>query len=144
MGILASSLEKRKVTISKRQQQQREILISELRKNSIMTVACQKAGINRSTAYRWMKEDPTFLNLVEDVCSEGRGTINDMAESVIIKKVREENLHAAKYWLSHNNERYRPWRNLYSGVDTYQELQDTKEKLKSLFEDISKKKKKRI
>jgi hypothetical protein len=142
MGIPDSSLEKRKVTISKRQKLQREILISELRKNSVMTVACQKAGVPRSTVYRWMKDDSVFLNLVEDVSSEGRDTINDMAESVVIKKVREENLHAAKYWLSHNNERYKPWRNRFSDNTTLREVQLIKEKLKSFFDGVFRKRKK--
>lgn len=142
MGIPASQIKKRKATISKRQKIQREILLAELRKNSVMTVACQKAGIPRSTIYRWMKEDSTFLNLIEDVSSEGRDTINDMAESVVIKKVREENLHAAKYWLSHNKERYRPCRNSYSGINDYREVQSMKAKLKSFFDDVFKKKEK--
>lgn len=142
MGTPDSSLEKRKVTISKRQKLQREILISELRKNSVMTVACQKAGVPRSTVYRWMKDDSVFLSLVEDVSSEGRDTINDMAESVVIKKVREENLHAAKYWLSHNNERYKPWRNRFSDNATLREVQFIKEKLKSFFDGVFRKRKK--
>jgi hypothetical protein len=107
MGIPATPNEKRRATISKRQKIQREILLTELRKNSVMTVACQKAGIPRSTVYRWINNDTEFMSAIEGASSEGRDVINDMAESVVIKKVREENLHAAKYWLSHNNNRYR-------------------------------------
>lgn len=98
--------EKRKATISKRQKMQRELLLLELKKNSVMTVACQKSGVPRSTVYRWMKEDLEFMVAVEEASSEGREVINDMAESVIIKKIREESLPASKYWLSHNHNRY--------------------------------------
>lgn len=132
--------EKRKVTISKRQRMQREILLAELRRNSVMTVACQKAGVPRSTAYRWMSGDPEFKDTVDDAGSEGRETINDMAESVVIKKVREENLHAAKYWLSHNNDRYRPWRSRYSDNVTHREIRIMKEKLKDFFSGVFRKK----
>lgn len=107
MRISDTASRKRKETIAKRQQKQREILLDELRKNSVMTVACQKSGIPRSTVYRWMKDDPAFLLSVEEASSVGRETINDMAESVVIKKIREESLPAARYWLSHNNNRYR-------------------------------------
>lgn len=142
MGIPDSPFEKRRMTVSKRQKLQRETLLSELRKNSVMTVACQKSGIPRPTVYRWLKNDPTFAEAVEEAESEGRDTVNDMAESVVIKKVREENLHAAKYWLSHNNERYRPWRNRYSDNVVYREVQTMKEKLKDFFDDVFRKKKK--
>ena len=142
MGIPASQMKKRKATISKRQKIQREIFLTELRKNSVIAVACQKAGISRSTAYRWMNEDSEFTNIVEEAISEGRAIINDMAESVLMKKIREENLAAAKFWLAHNNERYRPWRNLYSGINDYREVQSMKEKLKSFFEEVFKKREK--
>lgn len=141
MGVPASQMKKRKVTISKRQKLQREILLAELRKNSVMTVACQKAGASRSTVYRWMKDNPTLTEAIEGARSEGRDIINDMAESVVIKKVREESLPAAKYWLSHNNERYQPWRNRYSDNAVYREVQTMKEKLKSFFEDVFRKRK---
>lgn len=142
MGIPASQIKKRKTTISKRQKIQREIFLAELRKNSVITVACQKSGISRSTAYRWMNEEPEFVNMAEGAIAEGRAVINDMAESVLMKKIREENLAAAKFWLTHNNERYRPWRNSYSGINDYREVQSMKEKLKSFFEEVFKKREK--
>lgn len=142
MGTPASQKKKRMATISKRQKLQQEILLSELGKNSVMTAASQKAGVPRSTIYRWMKDNPALTEAIENARSEGRDIINDMAESVIIKKIREENLRAATYWLSHNNERYRPWRNLYSGINDYREVQSMKEKLKGFFEDVFKKREK--
>lgn len=134
-------MKKRKVTISKRQKMQHEIVFAELRKNSVMTVACQKAGVSRSTIYRWMDNEPEFKNMIYEAISEGRETINDMAESVIIKKIRSENLNAAKYYLSHNNDRYQPWRNRYSDSATRQEIKILKEKLKGFFDSVFRKKK---
>jgi len=143
MEIPALPTSKRKETITKRQKMQRELLFVELRKNSVMTVACQKAGIPRSTVYRWMNDDPEFMNLIEQAVSEGRETINDMAESVVIKKVREENLNAAKYWLSHNKSQYRAlgYRNFDSNAR--QELQRIKDTFKKLFSGHFRKKKKK-
>ena len=142
MGIPASSLEKRKMTISKRQKMQREILLTELRKNSVMTVACQKAGIPRSTVYRWTNSDPEFMNAIDEASSEGRDIINDMAESVIIKKIREENLAAARYWLSHNHERYQLWKSRITDSITRREIERLKESFKSFFDGVFRKKKK--
>ena len=116
-------------------------MLAELRKNSVMTVACQKAGVSRSTVYRWMDNEPEFKNMIYEAISEGRETINDMAESVIIKKIRSEHLGAAKYYLSHNNDRYQPWRNRYSDSATHQEIKMLKEKLKGFFDSVFGKKK---
>ena len=143
MGIPASQLEKRKMTISKRQKMQREILISELRKNSVMTVACQKAGIPRSTVYRWINDDPEFADVVEEASTEGRDIINDMAESVLIKKVREENLTAVRFWLAHNHERYQLWKSRITDSVTRREIERLKESFKSFFDGVFRKRKKK-
>lgn len=143
MGTPATSNEKRKATITKRQKMQREILISELRKNSVMTVACQKAVVPRSTIYRWMNNDPEFMNAIEEAVSEGRGVINDMAESVVIKKIREENLAASKYWLSHNHDRYQLWKSRITDSITRRELERLKESFKSFFDGVFRKNRKK-
>lgn len=143
MGIPDSPFEKRKATVTKRQKLQREALLSELRKNSVMTVACQKSGIPRSTVYRWLNDDPSFAGMVEEAESEGRETVNDMAESVIIKKIREENLHAAKYWLSHNKELYRTWGYRHFDGHARKEIESLRNTIKSFFDTHFRKKKKK-
>ncbi len=143
MGTPASPLEKRRVTVSKRQKMQREILFAELRKNSVMTIACQKAGVPRSTIYRWMNNDPEFMDAIEEAVSEGRGVINDMAESVVIKKIREENLAASKYWLSHNHDRYQLWKSRITDSITRRELERLKESFKSFFDGVFRKNRKK-
>lgn len=137
MGIPDLPLDRRKEVISKRQKMQREALLIELRKNSVMTVACQKAGIPRSTVYRWIKEDLDFFEAVDEASNEGRTIINDMAESVVIKKIRGENLHAAKYWLSHNNERYRT--KSIRPVSDYDQrkMDETRDTLKRLIDSMN-------
>ena len=107
-----------------------------------MTVACQKAGIPRSTVYRWTNSDPEFMNAIDEASSEGRDIINDMAESVIIKKIREENLAAARYWLSHNHERYQLWKSRITDSITRREIERLKESFKSFFDGVFRKKKK--
>ena len=138
----ASQMKKRKTTISKRQKLQQDIFLSELRKNSVMTIACQKAGISRSTVYRWMNDDPEFANAVEEASTEGRNIINDMAESVIIKKIRGEDFSAARFWLTHNNNRYRLWPSRFADNAAFHEVQLIKESFKSFFNGVFRKRKK--
>lgn len=68
--------------------------------------ASKKAGIHPSTAYRWIAEYPEFHKLVEAHKVIGRDNISDLAESVIVNKIQDNDLSASKYWLSHNDERY--------------------------------------
>ena len=119
--------------ISKRQKEQCEILLTELRKNSITTVSCQKAGIPRLTLYRWKKDDPELMDMVDEAMSEGKCVINAMAESVIIKSIREGNVSASKYYLSHNHERYRTGWNRFPENDFRKEIDGIREKFKSFF-----------
>ena len=38
----------------------KELVLDQLRKSPIVEAACQKAGITRTTFYRWKKDDPDF------------------------------------------------------------------------------------
>lgn len=92
--------------IEARQVKEKEAMLEHLLKMPIIEVACQKTGIGRSTYYRWLKEDKKFLAKTEDALGYGRDRMNDMAESVVVKKVSEGDLGASKYYLSHNHPNY--------------------------------------
>lgn len=68
--------------------------------------ACQKAGVSRSTYYRWRKEDSVFRKKADNVIGQGRLLVNDLAESKLMKLMKEDNLAAIKYWLDHNSKIY--------------------------------------
>lgn len=68
--------------------------------------ACQRAGVSRSTYYRWHKEDSRFRKKADNVISQGRLVVNDLAESKLMKLMKEGNLAAIKYWLDHNSKIY--------------------------------------
>ncbi len=86
--------------------EQKEILIEELRKHGVVDFACKKAGIARSSYYRLIKNN-RFRKRVLEAKMEGIDVNNDMAESVIINGVRRKDIGAAKYWLEHNHTRYK-------------------------------------
>ena len=43
--------------------------------------ACKKAGIARSTLYRWMEDDTSFRDDVRDAQEIGQDTMNDYVEA---------------------------------------------------------------
>ncbi len=93
-------------TIKKRMDNNKQLIVEQLKKTPIIQVACQKIGIGRATYYRWKNLDKQFSQLAEEALAEGFGLINDMAESKIIAAIQDGNLTAAMYWLNHRHPTY--------------------------------------
>lgn len=94
--------------INKRITKQKEILLEQFRKLSVVQVACKKTGISRATYYRWRKEEPKFGDKADDALEEGRLLINDLAVSKLVVKIGEGDFGAIKYWLSNNHKNFKP------------------------------------
>ena len=93
-------------TIDKRQEVNKRLLLEQLKKIPVVEIACQKVGIGRATYYRWRNEDKTFTKDSDEAIREGRELGSDMAESQILKAIRDGNLTAAFFWLKHHNKDY--------------------------------------
>lgn len=93
-------------TITKRQREEKMLLIEQLKKLPIIGIACEKVGLNRSTYYRWMKEDKRFAAAAREARREGVLLVNDMAESLLLSQMKSGNLTAMIFWLKHNNPTY--------------------------------------
>lgn len=89
-----------------RTQQNRNLLLEQLKKIPIIQVACEKIGISRSTYYRWREADKEFALKADKYIREGVEFINDMAESQLISSIRNQNLTAVMYWLNHRHSAY--------------------------------------
>jgi hypothetical protein len=87
-------------------------IIEILEDTPLVSYACKKAGISRATYYRWMNDDLKFAEQVERAITMGRESSVEIGEAVIIKKMREGDLGATKYFLSFNSNRYTPRRPL--------------------------------
>jgi ACT domain-containing protein len=87
--------------------EQKEKLLEELRRHSIVDFACKKSGISRATYYRLFKSSSRFRKLALNAKMEGIEVNNDAAESVIINAIRGKDMSASKYWLEHNHPRYK-------------------------------------
>src|SRR3989339_1693880 len=94
------------LTIEKRQEKDKQLLIETLKEPPIITAACKKAGIGRATYYRWRKEELPFLRQVETAMTEGFELINDLSEGQIISLIKEKKLPAITLWLRHHHPRY--------------------------------------
>lgn len=92
--------------IEARKAREQALLLEQLRKVPIVSIACEKSGIGRATYYRWKKEDPEFSKAADDALAEGTYLVNDMAESQLLAAIRDNNLGAVMYWLKHRNPNY--------------------------------------
>ncbi len=90
----------------KRRQQLKARFLKTLAQYPIISVACQRSGIPRSTLYEWRKLDPDFSERIDEAELEGRFVINDLAESKLIAGIKNAHHPSITLWLTHNHKRY--------------------------------------
>lgn len=90
----------------KNTEQNKELILEQLKKVPIIEAACQKTGISRMTFYRWKKEDEKFSQNIDEALQNGRLLVNDLAENQLIGAVKNQNLSAVQYWLKHHHPDY--------------------------------------
>jgi predicted transcriptional regulator len=74
----------------------KESLLAALEKSlGVVTVACKKSGIPRSTYYKWLKEDNAFLMAVQEI----ENVALDFAESQLHKQISENSTAATIFYL---------------------------------------------
>jgi hypothetical protein len=88
-------------------------LIEILRENPLVSFACKKVGLHRTTFYRWHRDDKSFRDKVDEALGLGRKGLCDGVEAGVIKMAREGNLRASIFILQHNHPLYRPVRTTY-------------------------------
>ena len=89
-----------------RTQQNRQLMINQLKKTPVVQIASEKTGIARSTFYRWKEEDSEFAKEADQALAEGVSLVNDMAESQLLSAIRDRNISAIFYWLNHRHSAY--------------------------------------
>ena len=85
---------------------EKQKLLEQLKKVPIVQVACERAGVPRSTFYRWRKDDAEFLSDCEVALEQSSAIINDMAESQLINAIKNQNMTAIIFWLKHHHKAY--------------------------------------
>ena len=84
----------------------KQLIIEQLKKIPIVQIVCEKVGIGRATYYRWRKESNNFSTQTDEAIIAGRLLINDMAESQLIKAIKDENFSAITFWLKNHHKAY--------------------------------------
>ena len=88
------------------QLKEKNLIVEELRKMPVIQIACKKAGVARSTFYRWKKEDKYFAKQVDEALLAGESYINDMSESQLISLIQSKNFSAIQLWLKSHHKKY--------------------------------------
>ncbi len=112
-----------------RQTKDKQALLGILKEMPIIQVACKRAGIDRSTYYRWRKEDKEFLRQSEDAMNQGFELINDMSESQVISLIKEKKLPAIALWLKHHHPRYGSKGQGYTPIASNEDLTPEEQKM---------------
>lgn len=89
-------------------------LIEFITETPLVSFACKKTGIARATFYRWRKDDLNFREKVDKAISYGSEHVSDLCEASLIKGIHRGDFKFIKFWLEHNNVKYRPLRPYYT------------------------------
>lgn len=95
--------DKSSITIQKRIQRDKELLIEQLKKTPIIQLCCEKLSIGRASYYRWRAQDKQFAKLADEALLEGKTFLNDLAVSKLLSAIQNNNLTATMYWLRNNH-----------------------------------------
>lgn len=80
-------------------------LLDELTRTPNITLACNNVGISRETYYRWIR-DYEFRRLVSKAKKYGESYVNDVAESALLKKIKEGHWQSIRYRLDKKSFKY--------------------------------------
>jgi hypothetical protein len=108
--------------------EEKKILIENLRKTPIAQFACERSGVSRATFYRWKKEDKKFAGDADKAIAEGVGLINDMAESQLLNAIKDRNLTGIIFWLKNHHQAYTDKLKISGNLVTENKLSEEQEK----------------
>ena len=111
-------------SLQKRIKQEKNILLEQLEKTPIVQIACEKSGVARSTYYRWMQSDKVFAKQSREALLKWVAMMNDLAESQLLKAIKDGNMTAISFWL---RSRHSAYGNKMEIVDTTDREELTKE-----------------
>ena len=84
--------------MSKKEHKKKKMLIESLENSlGIVSTACSKANISRSSFYKWYKEDEEFRNKVDEIDNVKL----DFVESQLFKNIQKEKERSIIFYLQH-------------------------------------------
>ncbi len=100
-------MDKKQATIQVRQDQEKTMVIEQLKKSPIVQTVCEKLNISRNTYYRWRNDDKEFAKACDSALKEGSLLVNDLAENQLISAIKDKNMSAIIFWLRNNHSTYK-------------------------------------
>lgn len=85
----------------------KEKLLKEIAKFGNAYLSCLKVGVDKSTYYRWKKNNKKFRKKAEEAEKIGRENICDIAEHALLQNIKDKKMDAIKYALGHNSKIYK-------------------------------------
>lgn len=122
----AKRIAKRVKTVRKTQKKTKETVIEELRTHGTITRAAQKAGVDRTTVYRWMRDEIKFEKDVKEAVKIGNEVVNDAAKIALMQLIKSGDFRAIKYWLSHRSQEFGSRSNINILLATPDDILDAK------------------
>lgn len=98
-------MQKNNIIIS-RMKDDKKILLEHLERTPIVQIACEKSGTGRSTYYRWIQSDIAFAKKAKKALQRWVFLMNDMAESQLLKGMKDGNMTAIIFWLKSRHSVY--------------------------------------
>ena len=93
-------------TLQSRIKREKLLLLEHLEKTPIVQIACEKSGVARSTYYRWIQKDKAFAKSARESLAKWVSIMNDLAESQLLKSVRDGNMTGIIFWLKSRHNSY--------------------------------------
>lgn len=93
--------------VKARTENNKELILEQLKKIPIIQTACEKVDVSRSTYYRWRKDDPLFAKAADQAIKEGILLINDLAENQLMLAISQTNMTAIIFWLKYHHNSYK-------------------------------------
>lgn len=87
-------------------EKEKAMILENLKKIPIKTIAYQKVGISRATFYRWQEEDEEFRECCIKAEQEGVENMNDMTEAQLLQMTKERHWPSISLWLKSNHSRF--------------------------------------
>ena len=114
----------------------KEELIEQFKKlKGNISVACKVIGISRRTYYNWKEEDEKFRKKAEEELVEQKFEMDDYAEGMLYKHIKEGNIASLIFYLKTRQPSYRLKLKLEGQIDISRKLNyEEKELLKKALE----------
>lgn len=120
-------------TTKNRTKENKRKFIEKLREMPIIQVAAAQVGIHRDTYYEWRTSDRDFKEQCDASLTQGQEFVCDMAESMLVKSIKEGKMTAIIFWLKNHNRQYND-RRYYEHKHNFVENPLTEERKKQIAE----------